>query len=364
MVIQPRVLLEQTDHRTHQAQRTASSTARRDPTPPDSGLRTSTPQQTTRPRHHDQQRDGHPGQQPRPRGALLEPGLGQTPPPLRSTKARLTPGPAGLCRHRLRRRRGPMGDHIPAPPLAMPLPLPPPRDPQWLGVPGTIEPMPERATTGRARTAQRVALPPPPCHRDLGALLDAAHARHLQLRQQRAQGAISDTTVRRHAAPAAPHLPDDTRHRPAHHRECRALHPTVEPRRVRGPPLERPGAPARDERHPQQGRLPFDRPSDRQPDGAMGGAWDERVPEHRIGQVPRCQARVVPQARQPLRRSFLLAKAAGPWGLTAGLLVTKGLHNVPNGFALMAMGPRQHLLDRRVETSSRSVLCFHIPRLA
>jgi hypothetical protein len=40
--------------------------------------------------------------------------------------------------------------------------------------------------------------------------------------------------------------------------------------------------------------------------------------------------------------------------LTAGLLVNKGLHKVPNGFALMAMCPGQHILDIMVETSSRT----------
>jgi hypothetical protein len=86
--------------------------------------------------------------------------------------------------------------------------------------------------------------------------------------------------------------------------------------------------------------------------------------EHGIGQVPRLQALGVQQARQPLRRAFLIAKAASPWGLTAGLLIHDGLHKVPEGFALMAMCPWQHIRDIMVETSRRRVLSFHTPRLA
>jgi hypothetical protein len=96
----------------------------------------------------------------------------------------------------------------------------------------------------------------------------------------------------------------------------------------------------------------------------MGRELDEGLQEHRIGQVPWLQALIVQQARQPLRRGFLIAKAASQLGLTAGLLVNKGLHKVPNGFALMAMCPGQHILDIMVETSSRRVLSFHLPRLA
>ena len=52
----------------------------------------------------------------------------------------------------------------------------------------------------------------------------------------------------------------------------------------------------------------------------MGRELDEGLQEHRLGQVPRLQALVVQQARQPLRRGFLIAKAASQLGLTAGLL--------------------------------------------
>jgi hypothetical protein len=76
------------------------------------------------------------------------------------------------------------------------------------------------------------------------------------------------------------------------------------------------------------------------------------------------EALVVQQARQLLRRGFLMAKAARQLGLAAGLLVKNGLHKVPNSFALMAMCPGQHILAIMVQTSSRRVLRFHIPRLA
>jgi hypothetical protein len=75
--------------------------------------------------------------------------------------------------------------------------------------------------------------------------------------------------------------------------------------------------------------LPFDRPIDLQPDRAMGRELDEGLQEHRLGQVSRLQALVVEQARQPLRCRFLIAKAASQLGLTAGLLVNKGLHKIP-----------------------------------
>ena len=123
-----------------------------------------------------------------------------------------------------------------------------------------------------------------------------------------------------------------------------------EHRRVIGPPVDGHSAPARDERHDQQVLLPFDRPIDRQPDRAMGRELDESLQEHRISQVPRLQALIVQQARQPLRRGFLIAKAARQLSLTAGLLVDNGRHKVPNGFALMAMCPGQHILDIMVET--------------
>jgi hypothetical protein len=96
----------------------------------------------------------------------------------------------------------------------------------------------------------------------------------------------------------------------------------------------------------------------------MGRELEEGMQEPRIGQMPWLQALIVQQARQPLRRGFLIAKAARQLGLAAGLLVDNGLHKVPNGFALMAMCPGQHILDIMVQTSSRRVLSFPIPRLA
>jgi hypothetical protein len=90
----------------------------------------------------------------------------------------------------------------------------------------------------------------------------------------------------------------------------------------------------------------------------------QRVEQHRIGQVPRLQTRVMHQARQPLRGGFLMAKAAGQLGLTAGLLGDDCPHEIPDAFALMAMCPGQPLSDRIVETNRRRVLSSHIPRLA
>jgi hypothetical protein len=77
---------------------------------------------------------------------------------------------------------------------------------------------------------------------------------------------------------------------------------------------------------------------------------DEGVHEDRVRQVPQLQACIVEQARPPLRRGVLLAKATRQLGVTAGLLVKNGLHKVPHGFALMAMCPGQHILDIIVKT--------------
>jgi hypothetical protein len=182
--------------------------------------------------------------------------------------------------------------------------------------------------------------------------------------QQCEQSHVGEAPVRRHTDPPTPDLPDDPRHCPANHRAFRALHTPFEHRRVIGPPVDGHGAPAHDERDDQQGLPPFDRPIDRQPDRALGRELDEGLQEHGIGQVPRLQTLVVQQTRQPLRRGVLLAKAARPLGLTAGLLGNNGLPKVPNGFALMAMCPGQPIRDIMVQTRSRSVLSFHIPRLA
>ena len=96
----------------------------------------------------------------------------------------------------------------------------------------------------------------------------------------------------------------------------------------------------------------------------MGRELDERLEQHRIRQMVRCQLCVVEPPRQALGRSLLIAKAAGQLGLAAGLLVANGLDKVSDAFALMAMCPGQHMHDIIVETSSRRVLRSHTPRLA
>jgi len=70
------------------------------------------------------------------------------------------------------------------------------------------------------------------------------------------------------------------------------------------------------------------------------------------------------QPRQALGRRLLIPKATGQLGLTAGLLVKDRPHKISDGFALMAMCPRQHAHDIIIETSSRRVLRSHTPRLA
>ena len=232
------------------------------------------------------------------------------------------------------------------------------------GVARAIEQVPQRPPARIARTAPRVALPPHASETALRALWHADDARHAPGGQQCAQRHIGAATVCRHAHPPAPHLPEDPGHGPAHHRACIAFPTTCEHRRVIGPPGDGHSAPARAERHDQQGLLPCDRPSDRQPDRALGREVDAGLQEHRLGHVPWLQALIVQQARQPLRRGFLIAKAARPLGLTAGLPVAYGRHKVPHGLALMAMCPGQPRRDIMVQTSSRRVLSFHIPRLA
>ena len=96
----------------------------------------------------------------------------------------------------------------------------------------------------------------------------------------------------------------------------------------------------------------------------MGWKLDEGLQEDGVSQVPWLQPCVVEQPRQALGRRLLIAKAAGQLSLAAGLLVNDRVHKVPDGFALMAMGPGQHLHNIIIETSSRRVWSFHIPRLA
>ncbi len=110
--------------------------------------------------------------------------------------------------------------------------------------------------------------------------------------------------------------------------------------------------------------VPLDRPAEGQPHWTVSGELREGLQENGIGEVPRLQALVMAQARQPFDSGFLLAKAAGQLRLAAGLLINNGPHEIPDGFALMAMGPGQHMHDIIIETSGRRVLRSRTPRLA
>jgi hypothetical protein len=66
-------------------------------------------------------------------------------------------------------------------------------------------------------------------------------------------------------------------------------------------------------------------PVEGQPAWPLGRELDEGLEEDGISQVPGFHALVRQQARQPLRRSFLIPKAAGQLDLTAGLLLNNGL---------------------------------------
>jgi len=67
------------------------------------------------------------------------------------------------------------------------------------------------------------------------------------------------------------------------------------------------------------------------------------------------EALVVQQARQLLRRGFLMAKAARQLGLAAGLLVKNGLHIAPFWRALQSQS-----LD---QGPARCLLASYVPRL-
>ena len=82
---------------------------------------------------------------------------------------------------------------------------------------------------------------------------------------------------------------------------------------------------------------------------------DKCLQEDGLRQVPGLQPFVVEQPRPALGRRLLLPKAAGQLGLTAGLLVKNGWHKIPDGLALMAMGPGQHIPNIIIETRSRRV---------
>src|SRR5262245_41470483 len=127
---------------------------------------------------------------------LLDPCLGKAQPPFGITEASLTARPMGIFCHGLLCRIGPIGDQIPAPPLAMLISLPAHRHPQRLRVTGTIEQTPQRATARMACKAQRVEPAPDAGDTELGAFLDADHERHPQVGQQRAQRHSGEATIR------------------------------------------------------------------------------------------------------------------------------------------------------------------------
>jgi len=106
---------------------------------------------------------------------------------------------------------------------------------------------------------------------------DADHERHPQVGQQGEQRHIGEAPICRDPHATASDLPDDARHGSANHREFIALHTTFEYPRIIGAPGDRHGTPAHDERDDQQVLVPFDRPIDGQPDGAMRREWDERL---------------------------------------------------------------------------------------
>src|SRR5262249_61881369 len=83
--------------------------------------------------------------------------------------------------------------------------------------------------------------------------------------------------------PPAPSLVEAPRHAPPNPREFIALHPTFEYRRIIGAPVDGHSPPAHDERDDQQVLVPFDRPIDGQPDGAMRRELDKGLEQHGIG---------------------------------------------------------------------------------
>jgi hypothetical protein len=96
--------------------------------------------------------------------------------------------------------------------------------------------------------------------------------------------------------------------------EFRALQAAFAHRGILGPPIEGHGAPPHDQRDDQQGQVPCASPVNGQLDGTMSRGLNEGLQEDRLSQVPRLQALIVEQARQPLGGCFLIAKAPGPLG--------------------------------------------------
>ena len=132
MLIQPRLLVEQTDHSTGQTQLTAAPAARGHPTQQGAGVLLPSQQQPCCQTRNNQQRDGNQGKQARPRGDLLHAGLGQAQPPFRIATASLAAGPVGILCHGLRCRLGPIGHQIPEASFALGIPFPAHRHPQWV----------------------------------------------------------------------------------------------------------------------------------------------------------------------------------------------------------------------------------------
>ena len=89
MLIQPWVLVEQTDHRTDQTQLTTSTAARCHLPQQGTWLLVSAQQQPGRQTRHDQQRDGKQGKQPRPGANGFDACLGKAQPPFRIAKTHI-----------------------------------------------------------------------------------------------------------------------------------------------------------------------------------------------------------------------------------------------------------------------------------
>jgi hypothetical protein len=89
MVIQPWRLVEQTNHRTAQAQFTATPATRCDPTQQGASVLVSPQQQPGGQTHDDQRGYRKQRKQARPRSDLFDACLGKAQPPLRIPKARL-----------------------------------------------------------------------------------------------------------------------------------------------------------------------------------------------------------------------------------------------------------------------------------
>jgi hypothetical protein len=188
MVIQPRVLVQQTEHRANHAQLTASVPARRHPTQRGRRLRAWPQQQTTRQTDHHQQCNGHQGKQSRPRADLLDSGLGKAQPSFCIAKARFTARTVRILRDSLRRRIGPIGDQIPESPLALRIPLAAHRHPQRLRAPRTVQPPPQTAMASIAPKAQGMELAPAPSDANIRAIFDPYDKRYTNKRTVRYYG--------------------------------------------------------------------------------------------------------------------------------------------------------------------------------